>query len=133
MKEISKVILGVVLGVGLAAFFVLPVLIERQYAHTETLTEGYFGYLQHFVNLFKLFLSREWGYGSSGFPNEKLNLSTGLVQWIFGLITLGCSFYIFFKKKSKYASLALVLAFLEIFTLFMIHVKSSFIWNAFPS
>jgi hypothetical protein len=133
MKEIGKVTIGVILGVGLAAFFVLPVILERQYAHTETLTEGYFGYLQHFVNLFKLFLSREWGYGSSGFPNEKLNLSTGLIQWIFGLITLGFgSFYVFFKKKSKYASLVLVLGVLEIFTLFMIHVKSSFIWSAIP-
>jgi hypothetical protein len=133
LKEIYKVIAGVALGIGFAAFFVLPVIFERQYAHTETLTEGYFGYLQHFVNLFKLFLSTEWGYGSSGFPNEKLNLSTGLVQWIFGLITLGLgSFYVISKKKKNYASLAVVLGILELFTLFMIHVKSSFIWSAIP-
>ena len=133
LKEIYKVIAGVVLGIGFAAFFVLPVLLERQYAHTETLTEGYFGYLQHFVNIYKLFFSREWGYGSSGFPNEKLNLSTGLVQWIFGLITLGLgSFYLISRKKKNYASLAVVLGILELFTLFMIHVKSSFIWSGVP-
>lgn len=133
MKEIFKVILGVFLGIGLAAFFVLPVIFEKQYAHTETLTEGYFGYLQHFVNFYKLFLSREWGYGSSGFINEKLNLSTGIVQWIFGLITVGVAgFFTVFKKKSEYASLALVLGGLELFTLFMIHVKSTFIWKALP-
>lgn len=133
MKEIYKVVAGVTLGIGFAAFFVLPIIFERQYAHTETMLMGYFGYQQHFVNLFKLFLSREWGYGSSGFPNEKLNLSTGLIQWVFGLITVGIgSFYVFFKKKNKYASLALVLGGLEIFTLFMIHVKSSFIWNTLP-
>jgi len=131
--EIYKVVAGVVLGFAFAAFFVLPVIFERQYVHTETLTMGYFGYLQHYVNIFKLFISREWGYGSSGFPNEKLNLSTGLVQWIFGLITVGIGgIYVFFKKKNKYAPLALVLGALEIFTLFMIHVKSSFIWNAIP-
>jgi hypothetical protein len=133
LKEIYKVIVGVLLGFGFAAFFVLPVIFEKQYAHTETLTEGYFGYQQHFVNIYKLFISREWGYGSSGFPNEKLNLSTGLVQWVFGAVTVAISgIYVFFKKKNKFASLALVLGVLELFTLFMIHVKSSFIWSALP-
>ncbi|MGA2910210.1 MAG: glycosyltransferase family 39 protein [Candidatus Microgenomates bacterium] len=134
LKEIYKVIAGVLLGIGFAAFYVLPVIFERQYAHTETLLEGYFGYQQHFVNLYRLFISREWGYGSSGFPNEKLNLSTGIIQWIFGIITLGISsFYIFIKKKKKdYVFLALILGMVELFTLFMIHVKSSFIWSAIP-
>jgi hypothetical protein len=133
LKEIFKVLMGVLLGIGLAAFFILPVIFERQYAHTETLTMGYFGYLQHFVNVFKLFISNEWGYGSSGFPNEKLNLSTGLIQWIFGLVTvITAGLYIFLKKKKDMVSLALVLGALELFTLFMIHVKSSFIWSALP-
>ena len=132
-KRIYRVIAGVALGFGFAAFYVLPVILERQYAHTETLTEGYFGYQQHFVNLYKLFISREWGYGSSGFPNEKLNLSTGLIQWIFGLITIGiASLYILLKKKKEHLYLVLTLGALELFTLFMIHVKSSFIWNAIP-
>lgn len=137
IKEIKKIIYGVLLGVGLAAFFVLPVIFEGKYAHTETMTMGYFGYLQHFVNIFKLFFSREWGYGSSGFPNEKLNLSTGLVQWTFALVAVGISgFYILFKKKSKerrqWSYLVLLLGILELFTLFMIHVKSTFIWKLIP-
>lgn len=132
-KEFGNVVAGVILGVGVAAFFILPVVFERQYAHTETLTMGYFGYLQHFVNIKKLFLSMEWGYGSSGFPNEKLNLSTGLVQWIFSAITVGtAALYIFLKKKKDHLYLVLVLGALEVFTLFMIHVKSSFIWNIIP-
>lgn len=132
-KKISKVVVGVLLGFGVAAFFILPVIFERRYAHTETLTMGYFGYLQHFVNIKKLFLSMEWGYGSSGFPNEKLNLSTGLIQWIFAVATIGLSgIYIFLKKKKEHLHLVFTLGMLEIFTLFMIHVKSSFIWNALP-
>lgn len=137
IKEIKKIIYGVLLGFGLAAFFVLPVIFEGKYAHTETMTMGYFGYLQHFVNIFKLFFSREWGYGSSGFPNEKFNLSTGLVQWTFALVALGISgFYILFKKKDKqrrqWSYLVLLLGILELFTLFMIHVKSTFIWKLIP-
>ncbi len=135
--KILKVILGVILGVGLAAFFILPVIFEGQYAHTETMTMGYFGYLQHFVNIFKLFFSGEWGYGSSGFPNEKLNLSTGIVQWVFALVTIGLSaFYIYRKKTGEkvrnFSRLALVLGALELLTLFMIHVRSSFIWKLLP-
>lgn len=98
---------------------------------------GYFGYLQHFVNVFKLFISREWGYGSSGFPNEKLNLSTGLIQWTFALVAFALgAFYIFVKKKNKemkdWSCLLITLSIMELSTLFMIHVKSSFIWKLFP-
>jgi len=136
LKEIWRVIAAVLLGVGLAAFFIFPVLFERKFVHIETMTMGYFGYLQHFVSLDKLFLSQEWGYGSSGFPNEKLNLSTGLVQWVFGLITvLTAAFYVFIKKdkkKRETSVLVLVLGTVELLTLFMIHVRSSFIWKALP-
>lgn len=136
-KNIVNVGLGVILGIGFAAFFILPVVFERAYAHTETMTMGYFGYLQHFVNINKLFISTEWGYGSSGFPNEKLNLSTGIIQWIFGVITVALgSFFVFINRKNKekrnWGILAIVLGVLEIFILFMIHVKSSFIWSLLP-
>ncbi|EKE12925.1 MAG: hypothetical protein ACD_13C00119G0006 [uncultured bacterium] len=137
LAKIGKVAAGVALGVGFAAFFILPVIFEGKYAHTETLTMGYFGYLQHFVNVFKLFISREWGYGSSGFPNEKLNLSTGLIQWTFALVAFALgAFYIFVKKKNKemkdWSCLLITLSIMELSTLFMIHVKSSFIWKLFP-
>ncbi len=129
-----KTVAGVLLGIGLAAFFILPVVFERQFAHTETMTMGYFGYLQHFVNIKRLFLSMEWGYGSSGFPDEKLNLSTGIVQWVFGLISVAIGlFYGFFDKKNKEKKnlgiLTLVLGGLVVFILFMMHSKSTFIWK----
>lgn len=133
VKEIGKVIAGIILGICLAAFFILPVIFEQKYAHTETMTMGYFGYLQHFVNVYKMFLSREWGFGSSGFPNEVLNLSTGIIQWIFGLITVGLAGILFIKRKKKeYLFLTLILGGLEIFTLFMMHAKSTFIWKLIP-
>ena len=131
-----RAVLGVILGIFLAAFFILPVIFERQYAHTETMTMGYFGYLQHFVNIKRLFLSTEWGYGSSGFPDEKLNLSTGIVQWIFGLVSLGVgAFYVFIKKdkeKRDWGVLTAVLGALELLILFMMHSKSTFIWKMLP-
>ena len=126
-----KIFLSGLLGVGLSAFFFLPMIFERVYVHSESLLGGYFDYRQHFVSLYKLFLDRSWGYGSSGFPNEIFNVSTGLIQWIFGLISVFLGI-LFLKKNRKISLLILVLGAVELLVLFMMHMKSSFIWSALP-
>ncbi|MBL7036474.1 hypothetical protein ISR94_01310 [Candidatus Microgenomates bacterium] len=122
-------------GVGLAAFFTLPVLFEAKFTHIDSILSGYFDYRAHFVSLYKLFISREWGYGSSGFPDELLNLSTGLIQWIVGIVAvvLGIFNYKKNKKEKKLINLILILGGLELLVLFMIHMKSSFIWAQIPA
>lgn len=131
-KNFGKIIWAGVLGFGLSAFFILPILFERQFVHTEGILSGYFDYRQHFVSLYKLFISREWGYGSSGFPNEKLNLSLGIVQWIVGLVVVPLIAIFNFRKARKLALLAFGLVFLSLVSIFMIHMKSSFIWARIP-
>jgi len=131
-KNLSKIIFGGILGFGLSAFFVLPVLFERKFTHTEGLLSGYFDYRQHFVSLFKLFISREWGYGSSGFPDEKLNLSLGIVQWIAGLVIAPVVAFFGLKKRNKISLLILGLVGVTLASIFMIHMKSSFIWAKLP-
>jgi len=130
-NNLSKVILGGALAFGLSAFFVLPVIFERKFVHVESLLSGYFDYRAHFVSLYKLFLSREWGYGSSGFPNEKLNLSLGIVQWVAGLLAALIAF-IKYKKNRKTSFLVILLTGLTLVSIFMIHMKSSFIWVHLP-
>ncbi len=127
----TKVIVGGALGFGLSAFFMLPVAFERQFVHIESVLSGYFDYRQHFVSLNKLFISREWGYGSSGFPNEKLNLSLGIVQWLVGILVTLIAF-IKFKKNQTTSKLIFLLSGLTLFSVFMIHMKSSFIWAKLP-
>lgn len=131
-KNLGKVIGGGILGFCLSAFFILPVIFEKQFAHTESMLSGYFDYRQHFVSLYKLFISREWGYGSSGFPNEKLNLSLGIVQWIAGLVIAPVVALINLKKHKRFSILVLGLTALALFSIFMIHMKSSFIWAQLP-
>lgn len=131
-KNLGRLLAGGLLGFGMSAFFTLPVIFERQYAHLESLLSGYFDYRQHFVSLYKTFLSMEWGYGSSGFPNEKLNLSLGLTAWIFGLLFTPILAVFSHKRKKKISLLVLVLVLLSIFTIFMTHLKSSFIWAKLP-
>ncbi len=126
-----KTILSGVLGVGLAAFFLLPVVFEKQYAHTETLLGGYFDYRQHFVNIYELFISNHFGYGSSVLgPNDDLTLSVGQISWIFSLFTALLAI-LFFKKNRKLSLIVFFLALVELSLLFLMHQRSSFVWNLF--
>lgn len=131
-NNIFKVVGGGILGFGLSAFFVLPVIFERKFAHVESLLSGYFDYRQHFVSLYRLFLSMEWGYGSSGFPDEKLNLSLGIVQWVVGLTTLALALLHYKKNKKQFSLIAFYLSLITLFSIFMMHMKSSFIWAKLP-
>lgn len=126
-----KVFLSGLLGIGLAAFFTLPVILEKQFVHVESMLGGYFDYRAHFVSLYKLFISREWGYGSSGFPNELLNLSVGLVQWVVG-IGAGVLAIINYKSDKRFSVLTFLIFIFSLLTVFMIHMKSSFIWALLP-
>jgi len=129
---IPKIFLGGLLGVGLAAFFTLPVIFEGKYAHLETLVGGYFDYRQHFVSLNRLFISNEFGYGSSGFGQDNnLTLSTGQIHWVIVLIGLIFSF-VFLRKQKNIAVLIIIFTFVEVGVLFLIHQKSSFIWEKLP-
>ncbi|EKD94547.1 MAG: hypothetical protein ACD_26C00034G0082 [uncultured bacterium] len=130
-KNMFKVFWSGLLGFGLSAFFLLPLLFEKKFAHVESVLSGYFDYRAHFVSLYKLFLSREWGYGSSGFPNELLNLSLGITQWVVGIGAVFLALFAY-KKYKKLSILTLLLFILSLFTVFMIHMKSSFIWAQLP-
>lgn len=130
-NNLSKIIWGGLLGFGLSAFFILPVLFEKPFVHVESMLSGYFDYRAHFVSLYKMFLSREWGYGSSGFPNEKLNLTLGLVQWVVGLFVPIIAL-LKYRKDKKTSILVMIVSVLTLLSVFMIHMKSSFIWAQLP-
>lgn len=128
---LPKIFLGALLGVGLASFFSLPAFLEKEYAHLETLVGGYFDYRAHFVDIKRLLFSNSWGYGSSNIdPPSTLNLSTGIVHWIGALISLILA-VLFFKKNPSLSKMALVMGAVEAWVLFMIHRRSSFIWETF--
>lgn len=131
-KTIPKILAGGLLGAGLAAFFTLPVIFEGKYVHLETLVGGYFDYRQHFVSLNRLFISNHFGYGSSGFGQDNdLTLSTGQIHWVVAIIGLMLSF-VFLKKQRNIALLTIVFSLAELVVVFLIHQKSSFIWEKLP-
>jgi len=128
-KMFPKVIIGVILGLGLAAFFTIPVIFEGKFVHLETLKGGYFDYRQHFVDLNQLFLSNHFGYGSSQLgPNDDLSLSVGIIHWTTGLVAILLTIMIF-KKDKKLAILVWIMGICELIVLFLMHQKSSLIWD----
>lgn len=128
-RIVVKLIAGGILGIGLAAFFSLPVFFERPYAHLETLLGGYFGYEQHFVDLQQLFISNYWGYGSSELGSgDDLSLSTGPIHALLSLVGLFIA-VLRYKKSPKLSAILIVLFLTSLGTLFLIHVRSSFIWD----
>lgn len=131
-KILPKIFFGGILGIALVAFFTLPVIFEARFAHLETLVGGYFDYRQHFVDVYRLFISNHFGYGSSGFGQDNdLTLSTGQIQWVVALI--GFILAPFFLKKGKnIAILVIIFSIVELVVLFLIHQKSSFIWERIP-
>ncbi|WKZ26014.1 MAG: 6-pyruvoyl-tetrahydropterin synthase-related protein [bacterium] len=130
-NNLLNVVWSGLIGFLLSAFYLLPVAFERKFVHIESMLSGYFDYRAHFVSLHKLFFSTEWGYGSSGFPDEKLNLSLGIIQWLIGIVAVVLAL-VNFKKDKKKSLLVIGLGFLSLASIFMMHMKSSFIWSELP-
>lgn len=135
-EKIINLSLGGLWGFGLAAFFTLPVLLEKKYVHVETMLMGYFNYLAHYVSIGKMLFTRFWGYGSSGWLQETgMPFQVGLPQWPLAVLVVILFTILFFKKKITKGSLVISIYFftLFLFTLFLVHPRSVFIWNAIPT
>jgi len=131
IKRFFDIFWAFLIGVGLASFFVIPLIFERNYVHLETMIGGYFDYRQHFVNLYQLFISNHFGYGSSYLgPGDDLSLSVGQIQWILGLLAVLLAIKNY-KKSKKNSVIIFVLGLISLLTVFLIHQKSSFIWSNF--
>jgi len=120
------------LSLLLSSFFVIPALLEKQFTTIETMTQGYFDYKAHFTTLKQLFLDRSWGYGASLWgPVDDMSFQIGLPHW--PLMILAIILYIRSKKINKSNTyLILFLTFLSLFSIFMTHNKSTFLWTFLP-
>lgn len=128
---------GFILGILLSAFYLFPVIAEKNLVHLETTVEGYFSYTEHFKGLRKVLLKRSWGYGASirevpGGEREGLSYQVGwvhLLGWILALISLK-----FLWKKNRWISWVIIFSSIAgAGAIFMINPRSEFIWRSVDS
>lgn len=125
-------------SVGLAAFFVIPAIWEKNFTQIADMTSDYYAYYNHFPSLGQLFISRFWGYGGSNFGlNDEMSFQIGHLHWFLVLLALGLlvwHFFIgrkaFFRKKSNLLAVFFLVSF-WVFT-FLAHQRSIFIWQNLP-
>ncbi len=128
---------GIILGIALSAFYLLPVFFEKNLVHLETTVEGYFSYTEHFKGFKKLFLERTWGYGASvrevpGGERDGISYQIGwvhLLGWFFAFVAVKLLW-----KKNRWFCYTIIFSSLAIsFYVFMINPRSEFIWKAIDS
>ena len=133
LNIIPKLVISAIFALTLAAFFTLPVLFEKQLAHVDSITMGYFNYLAHFVSFEQLFFSSFWDYGASVFGIEDgMSFQIGYLHWAVTLFSLITAFVI--NKKKPQLSLIIIIIFLiTLFSAFMAHLRSSLFWRLIPA
>lgn len=129
-KSIIKLSLPVLIAIGITSFFILPALFEKNLVTVETMTQGYFYYIIHFATLNQLFISRFWGFGASLWgPIDDMAFQIGIIQWLLPLLSI---FFLFFKKNKKHLKISILFFLVFLFSIFLTHNKSTFIWQALP-
>lgn len=130
LEVIKSVSVGFVLGLLMASFFIIPLIVERNQVHLETLTQGYFNYLAHFINLKQIFVSTQWGYGPTILgPEDNVFLGLGPIHFLFAALGFLVAF---FKTKEQARKLVIALFVVLMGSLFLTHERSSFIWSVIP-
>lgn len=125
---ISSIIFSLLLGFGLSAFFTIPAYFEKDLVEIENLARMDLDFRAHFVTLNQLFFDRYWGYGAS-FPGEgdTISFQIGWPHWILAFLSVPS--LLIWKKNKKFALIYLTLFLFFVFSLFMTHNKSAFIWE----
>ena len=131
-KNLRALIFSSVLGVALAGFFIVPVAIEQSLVQGELFISDYSNYTGHFTTLNQLFISRFWGYGGSIFgENDGMAFQVGWPHW-WAAILVGISALSQLTRKNRQSIMVLGLLALSLFSLFMTHNKSTFLWETLP-
>ncbi|OGM32774.1 hypothetical protein A3D00_02190 [Candidatus Woesebacteria bacterium RIFCSPHIGHO2_02_FULL_38_9] len=125
----TKLFLSFIFSLAISSFYILPVLFESKFINLKSTTFGYFDFRGHFDTLYQILFSRYWGYGASLFgPEDGLNLSVGLFQWLIPTFVL---MIVIFRKSLTKNKNFLVWFFLGWLMLFLTHNKSTIIWENF--
>ncbi len=128
-SNLKLVILGGFISFLLSSFFLLPAYFEKDLIQTDSLTRFELDFRANFVSLYKIFIDRSWGYGTSiPGPLGGMSFQVGIFHWILSFISI----LILFKKNVSKGLKMIVSLFVIFFvtSVFMMHVRSSFVWES---
>jgi hypothetical protein len=138
-NNLRTVIITFAIAFGLSSFFILPAFFEKSLVQTQSLTRFELDFRANFISIKQLFFDRVWGYGTSiPGPEGGMNFQIGWPHWWLVLYVLCYTVYhevasfaygIFAKNDKKYMLLTTFCILLFMFSIFMTHNKSSFIWE----
>lgn len=127
LEAIRALVLSGILGVGLSAFWVLPAFLE--YGLVSSVTP--FVMEDHFPFIKQLIIP-SWGYGSSVWgPYDEISFQIGIVNLFAAAAAVPLLSFAKVKSNTKFFVTALSLVFF-VGAIFMMNIRSSFIWNAVP-
>ncbi|MEK7166698.1 MAG: glycosyltransferase family 39 protein [Patescibacteria group bacterium] len=126
-KFILALVLIGVLGIGLAAYYLIPAIGYKSITVFNNLYHDL--YKEHFTSLSKLLYS-PWGYGAIKTDGE-MSRQVGLVIWGILMFSTGSITYQIIKKRSINLNLLIQLTFLlsSIFAIFMMLPQSGEVWK----
>lgn len=117
-----------ILGLGLAAYYLLPAVAYR--GLTQKLDPLFFA--NHFVTLRQLIYS-PWDYAFSmrGTENDGMSFQVGIAQWAAAVLTIGFLIYKSYRSHVSYETHVFLAALLITFvmSIFLMTEKSVFIWS----
>lgn len=131
---------GYLLGAGLAAFYAIPALLEKDHTQISRILGGYFHYSQHFLYIRQL-ITPFWGYGGSQWgPDDGISFFLGWGMLLGLVVVAGVVVYQLLQllkqraklKKSHWVPLIwlAVLAGLFGVSLFMTLQRAQLIWDS---
>jgi len=130
------------LGLGLAAFFTVPAILENNLTQIRLQLTGYYDYRAHFVSIYQLLFSRFWDYGPSIWGTEDgMPFPVGHLHWILSLaaavlllreILLRKAKLLVLEKENSRTVVALIILVFGWLATFLTHQKSYIIWDLIP-
>ena len=122
-------VLAGLLALGLAAFYLFPSFIEKDFTQVDKLISGYGMYNYHFLYLRQLFIGT-WDYGGSVLGIE--DDMAFFLGWPHAILAaVGGAIWVWHAKEKK-KLLPLGLGAITLFALFMTSFKSTIVWDMIP-